>query len=174
VDTFLLLLQPGSGDALQGIKRGILELADILVVTKADGELLDAARRTRAEYANAVALLRPAFAEWRVPVLTCSALTGTGLIELWEQVEAHRARLASTGELAVRRAAQAERWLRTALLEGIESRLRSSPELRRALQDATDAVRSGRQSPTRAAAALTAALLNGGSLRHAHQTDPER
>ena len=159
VDTFLLLLQPAAGDALQGIKRGILELADVLAVTKADGELKAAAERTRTEYAQGVALLRPNPEGWQVPVVTCSAVTGAGLDELWQRVEAHRARLTTTGELRVRRAAQAERWLKTALLEGLEARLRGTPELARALRAATEAVRSGTQSPTRAAAELTDALL---------------
>jgi LAO/AO transport system kinase len=128
-------------------------------VTKADGELLEAAQRTRTEYANGVALLRPTLEGWQVPVVLVSALTGGGLDELWQRVEAHRARLEATGELRARRAAQAERWLRAALLEGIEARLRGSPELSRALRAATEAVRSGTQSPTRAAADLTDALL---------------
>jgi LAO/AO transport system kinase len=159
VDTFMLLLQPAAGDALQGIKRGILELADLLVVTKADGELTEAARRTQKEYAQGVALTRPAMEGWTTPVLTSSALTGVGLDELWAQVEAHRAALARTGDLRVRRAAQAERWLRAALMEGIEGRLRADPRLAQALRTATEAVRSGAQSPTRAAAELTDALL---------------
>jgi LAO/AO transport system kinase len=159
VDTFVLLLQPASGDALQGIKRGILELADLLVVTKADGDLLEAATRTRKEYAHGVSLLRPTLDGWQPPVLICSALTGHGLDELWRQVEAHRARLAASGELDARRAGQAERWLRAALLDGIEARLKANPELGRALSAAIAAVRSGTQSPARAAAELTDALL---------------
>ena len=163
VDTFMLLLQPAAGDALQGIKRGILELADLLVVTKADGELSDAARRTQKEYAQGMALTRPAMEGWATPVLTCSALTGDGLDELWAQVEAHRGALTRTGDLDVRRATQAERWLRTALMDGVEARLRADPRLAHALQMATEAVRSGTQSPMRAAAEITDALLGGGS-----------
>jgi LAO/AO transport system kinase len=159
VDTFVLLLQPAAGDALQGIKRGILELADLLVVTKADGDLLEAAARTRAEYARGVSLLRPTLDGWAPPVLTCSALTGQGLDELWRQVEAHRARLAASGELRSRRAGQAERWLHAALLDGIEARLKASPALGRALSAAVEAVRSGSRSPASAAADLTDALL---------------
>src|SRR5690606_14799841 len=90
VDFFGVLLQPGAGDELQGMKKGVLELADALVVNKADGELLPAAKRARVEYQHALALLRPASPHWRPPVLLASAATGDGIARVWETVLAHR------------------------------------------------------------------------------------
>ena len=83
VDLFMLLLLPGGGDELQGIKKGIVELADLIVVNKADGALIDAARHAVAEYRHALALLRSPSKDWKVPVLTCSAATRLGIPEIW-------------------------------------------------------------------------------------------
>ena len=106
VDCFVLLLAPGGGDELQAIKRGIIELADLVVVNKADGELLAAARRAQADYQAALHLLRPATAGWTPEVLTCSALEGSGIDALWQAVRRHRAALEATGELAAKRQRQ--------------------------------------------------------------------
>ena len=159
VDAFVLILQPAAGDGLQGIKRGVLELADVVVVNKADGRLLPAARETARDYARSISLLRPTWDDWRPPVLLCSAREGSGLDELWERVEAHRTRLTQSGEFAARRSAQAERWLRTAFFDGIERRLKTIPQLSRAFHEAEDNVKRGKQSPTRAAQELLDALL---------------
>ena len=90
VDCFVLLLAPGAGDELQGIKRGVIELADLVLINKADGELRAAARRAQADYKAALALLRPGTAGWAPEVLTCSALEGTGIAEVWQAVRRHR------------------------------------------------------------------------------------
>jgi LAO/AO transport system kinase len=107
VDLFLLLLAPAGGDALQGIKKGVVELADLLVVTKADGALAAAAAEALAEYRAALALLRPASPSWGRQALACSALTGAGLDELWGEVEAYRAAMQASGAWQGRRAEQA-------------------------------------------------------------------
>ena len=86
-DLFLLLLLPGGGDELQGIKRGIVELADLIVVNKADGEMSAAAERAAADYRNALHFLRPRSAHWSVPVATCSALEGRGIDQIWKLVD---------------------------------------------------------------------------------------
>jgi LAO/AO transport system kinase len=106
-DVFLLLLAPGSGDELQGIKRGIIELADVVAVNKTDGELESAARRTAADYSLALSVLRPRTQAWKVPVQLCSALIGQGVPEVWDHVERYMAALRSTGEITMRRTEQA-------------------------------------------------------------------
>ena len=97
VDTFLVLLLARSGDSLQGIKKGVLELADVLAVNKADGAHRQDAEQAAVELAGALHLLEPATQGWSPPVLTCSAVEGTGLAEVWERIEAHRATLAADG-----------------------------------------------------------------------------
>ena len=106
VDMFLLVLPPAAGDELQGIKRGIIELADLILVNKADGELRDHAQRSAAEYANAMRLIRPAHAEWQVAVRAVSALTGDGIDTVWDDVARFRAALEASGawRAAARRA----------------------------------------------------------------------
>src|SRR5260370_30221496 len=110
VDCFLVLVAPGGGDNLQGIKRGIIELADIVVVTKADGALRAAADTTAADYASALHLLRPKTPEWTPTVVRCSAAEGTGIDELWATVVAFGDALRRTGALTERRGPQAPGW----------------------------------------------------------------
>src|SRR5437588_6594957 len=107
VDMFLLILPPAAGDELQGIKRGIVELADLVLINKADGALEDHARRAAAEYANALHLIRPAHPEWEVAVRAVSALTGRGLAAVWDEVARFRAALEASGAWTQRRAEQA-------------------------------------------------------------------
>src|SRR5260370_26580549 len=111
VDCFLVLVAPGGGDNLQGIKRGIIELADIVVVTKADGALRAAADTTAADYASALRLLRPKTPEWTPTVVRCSAAEGTGIDELWATVVAFGDALRRTGALTERRAPHAPGWM---------------------------------------------------------------
>lgn len=118
-DMFLLLLSPGGGDELQGIKRGIMELADLVIVNKADGEFLKAAGRAAAEHQAALHLMRPKSSHWQVPVLKCSALTGEGIAEVWETVTRYREALGKTGELAGRRNAQAKSWMWSEVQESL-------------------------------------------------------
>jgi LAO/AO transport system kinase len=124
VDCFLLLLTPAAGDELQGIKRGIMELADVVVVNKSDGELEAMAGVTAAEFANALHLIRPKTPAWAPVVVQCSALEGRGIDECWRAVVAHHETLSADGALSRRRAAQAKAWMWTELSASLLDRLR--------------------------------------------------
>ena len=178
VDVFLLLLQPGGGDELQGFKRGIIELADLVVVTKADGELEAAARRAAAEYQGALGFLRPPSPAWRPPVLLCSAATGAGIAEVWDAVERFRAALSGSGAegggaagggaagggaagggaLAAKRAEQARTWMWREVSETLVAALSARPEVARQLAGLEDRVRAGTITPAAAAARLLEAF----------------
>ena len=118
VDCFALLLAPGGGDELQGIKRGNVELADLLLINKADGDLLAAAERARADYQAALHLLRPASAAWTPEVMTCSALHEEGIAAVWQAVLRQRRALEAAGELAARRARQTQSALQNCVGRG--------------------------------------------------------
>lgn len=158
-DLLLLLLQPGGGDELQGMKRGIVELADLVVVNKADGELLAAAGRTASDYAHALSLLRRRSSDWAVPVDTCSALTGEGIEGVWGHVQEYRRLNETNGELAARRAAQAQSWLWSETSEELLATLRDDPRVREELPSLEEAVREGVIPPTRAAQRLLEVFL---------------
>src|SRR5947208_4379893 len=143
VDMFLLILPPAAGDELQGIKRGIIELADLILVNKADGNLLEHATRSAAEYANAVHLIRPALAEWQVTVRPVSALTGTGIDAVWEDVARFRAALAASGAWARRRAGQAQAALWAEIGDGLVERFRAAPAIATRLVKLEDEVAAG-------------------------------
>ena len=129
VDFFVVLLQPGAGDELQGLKRGVLELADVLVVNKADGEQKKAAELTRAEYSHALQLLRPPTESWNPRVLSVSALLGDGIAELWSTVQQHREAGLESGELEARRQRQGRAWFWRLVEEGIEAAFREDPKV---------------------------------------------
>jgi LAO/AO transport system kinase len=133
VDFFCVLLQPGAGDELQGIKKGVLELADLLLVNKADGEQLAEAARTQAEYTHALGLLHPTSEHWSPRVQTASALTGDGVDAFWQAVLEHEEALFASGERELRRREQAGAWLWRLLREGLESAFREHPAVREAL-----------------------------------------
>ncbi len=158
VDMFLLLLQPGAGDELQGFKRGIVELADLILVNKADGELAEAAERAAAEYAGALQFLRPANPNWRPPVLKCSALTGAGIPEVWQAVGRFREALGETQELAAKRSGQARSWMWGEIGDSLTAALRAHPEAARQLPELESRVMEGRMTPAAAARALLAAF----------------
>jgi LAO/AO transport system kinase len=161
VDFFAVLLQPGAGDELQGMKKGVLELADALVVHKADGDLLAAARRARIEYQHALHLLRPASPHWRPPVLLASARAGEGIAAVWEAVLAHRAALGRSGEIEARRREQARAWMWSLVEEGLERAFRAHPAVARAIPALEAEVESRKTSPAAAARALLAAFGRG-------------
>jgi LAO/AO transport system kinase len=154
VDFFAVLLQPGAGDELQGMKKGVLELADALVVNKADGEQREAARRARIAYQHALALLRPTSAHWRPPVLLASALGGEGIAEFWQQVVTHRTALEAAGELDARRAEQAKAWLWSLVEESLQRSFRSQPAVARAIPRLEAEVAARKTTPGAAARAL--------------------
>jgi LAO/AO transport system kinase len=160
VDMLILLLLPSGGDELQGLKKGIVELADLLVITKADGALLDAARVAQAEYRSALHLLRAGGSHWRVPVLRCSAVEGTGLDEVWDAVGAWKAAMGGEPGLARRRAEQALAWLWNEVREGLMARLRGDPALARLVPKLEADVRRGRLTPPAAASELLAAFFD--------------
>lgn len=147
-DLFLLLLVPGGGDELQGIKRGIVELADLVLVNKADGDLAGAAERAVEAYRNALTLLRPRTAGWEVPVAACSSVTGAGIAAAWEAMQRYRETMTASGELAARRAGQAGEWLWGETAESLLERLREHPGVRERLPQLERAVRDGTLPPT--------------------------
>ncbi len=160
VDTFLLLLPPAGGDDLQGIKKGIVELADVVVVNKADGDLAGAARRAVADYRHALALLRPSLAGWTVPVLAASAVEGSGVAEVWTTVLAHRAALGTAG-LDTRRSAQARAWLWDEIRETLVASFVVHGPVRASLAAVEAEVEAGRLTPGAGAARLLAAFRQG-------------
>jgi LAO/AO transport system kinase len=152
VDLFCLLLAPGAGDELQGVKRGIVELADLVVVNKADGALLDLARHTAADYQHALQLVGPA------QVVMASALERTGIAEMWDEVTKHVNAARTTGALARRRAEQARGWMWAEVTDTLVDRLRADPEVRTLVRAMEDDVAAGRCSPAAAAQRLLAAF----------------
>jgi LAO/AO transport system kinase len=145
-DFFLILMLPGAGDELQGIKKGILELADMIAVNKAD-DAGNRASAAAAEYRAALHILTPQSAAWTPPVITISGLTGQGLPELWEKVEDHRRRLEATGELQSKRQQQDLRWMWALINERMRERLTSGPELRDRVPQIEREVAAGALSP---------------------------
>jgi LAO/AO transport system kinase len=154
VDFFLILLQPGSGDELQGIKRGAVELADGLVVNKADGEWREAAERIRGQYAQALRLLRPVASGWRPRVLCASAHTGEGIAAVWSMVEEQRAALEASGEAQARRRAQARAWMWSLVEEGLRREFRTHPGVASQVEAFEAQVEALETTPGHAAQAL--------------------
>jgi LAO/AO transport system kinase len=157
-DFFLALMLPGAGDELQGLKKGVVELADMIAVNKADGDNIGRAKIAAAEYRAALHILTPRTPAWTPPVVTYSALTGGGLKELWSTVLEHRARMTAAGEIAARRRTQQVKWMWTLLEERLQARLKSDPVLKLRLPQIEAAVAAGRLSPALAVAEITAAL----------------
>ena len=159
VDFFLVLLLPAGGDGLQGIKKGVVELADALVVNKADGEMAAIAERTRQDYAGALSLLRRAVDGWQPPALTASATEGRGIAEVWQIILAHRAVLERTGLLARRRREQARAWLWKLVEEGLARAFRDRAGMPEAIAREEALVSDQRRTPTAAARALLERFL---------------
>jgi LAO/AO transport system kinase len=151
VDTFLLLTIARTGDALQGIKKGILEIADVVAVNKADGEHEREARAAARELKGALRLLTPQTAAWTPPVQPCSARTGAGMADVWTAVEEHRAALEAAGELSGRRAEQQVQWMWAMVRDQLMDRLNADPAVREALPRLEADVRAGDLTPTLAA-----------------------
>jgi LAO/AO transport system kinase len=158
-DMFLLLLQPGGGDELQGLKKGIMEMADLLVVNKADGDLKAAAKRTAADYGAALRLLRPASPNWTPEVLLASALEGTGIAEVWQAISRYRGKMTASGELKARRARQAKGWMWSEVTETLETALRTHKGVRAKVATLEAQVAKGETTPSQAAHALLSAFL---------------
>jgi LAO/AO transport system kinase len=151
VDTFVLLTLARAGDQLQGIKKGVLELADIVVVNKADGQHLPEARKAARELSSAIRLIYPRETLWRPPVLTMSAAEGTGLTEMWDTVERHREVLSEAGEFETRRRAQQVDWTWQMVRDTVLDRVLSNPAVRKMRGDVERQVKSGELTPAMAA-----------------------
>ncbi|MDH4144264.1 MAG: methylmalonyl Co-A mutase-associated GTPase MeaB [Acidimicrobiia bacterium] len=154
VDFFLVLMLPGAGDELQGIKKGILELADLVAVNKADGDNVERARAAAAEYANALHLLAPASPSWTPSVVTCSASTGDGLDTIWRLVNTHRDAFERSGEWSANRQNQQLRWLWELVEQGLVERLRADPAVAELVPGLEADVRAGTSTPSAAARAI--------------------
>ena len=148
VDFFLVLLLPGGGDDLQGIKKGIIEIADMIAINKADGENVTRAKAAAAEYRNALHILSPKSATWQVPVITISGATNQGLDDLWARVERHRDLMTASGEFQTRRQTQAVAWMRDMLEARLMAALKAHPDVARELPQIEADVRSGNLLPT--------------------------
>ncbi|BAX92317.1 putative GTPase [Mycobacterium shigaense] len=151
VDTFILLTLARTGDQLQGIKKGVLELADIVVVNKADGKHLPDARAAARELSSAIRLIYPRETFWRPPVLTMSAVEGSGLAEMWETVERHRKVLTQAGEFDARRRAQQVDWTWQMVRDTVLDRVLSNPAVRKIRADVERRVKAGELTPAMAA-----------------------
>lgn len=160
VDLFVLILPPAGGDELQGLKKGIVELADLLLVNKADGELKPAASRAVAEYSAALHMLRPPTTAWLPPVLPVSALQRHGMAEVWDAIGKYRAVLGPAG-LAQRRAGQAKAWMWSEIEENILSDLRRHPRVEAGLKDLENKVLQGLTTPGAAALQVLAWARDG-------------
>lgn len=151
VDFFLVLMIAGAGDQLQGIKKGVLEIADAIVINKADGDNINKANMARKEYENALHLLRPASPIWSPPVLTCSALKNTGIDEIWNCILRHREKFIETGELKLKRTQQSVAWMWSLLEEGLKDRFYKNIKVKQMLPQVIRKVEKGLLSPTSAA-----------------------
>ena len=151
VDTFVFLTLARTGDQLQGIKKGVLELADVVVVNKADGDHAVEAKKAARELAGALRLIHPHDALWRPPVLTMSALEGTGIAELWETVLRHRQVLTEAGEFDTRRRSQQVEWTWAMVRDAVLDRVLNSKSVRGIRADVERRVRDGELTPALAA-----------------------
>jgi LAO/AO transport system kinase len=157
-DFFLVLMVAGAGDELQGIKKGIVELADMIAINKADGDNIPRANRAAADFRSALHILQPRTPTWSPPVVTFSALTGDGIDGLWAKVLEHKAKMTASGELAEIRREQQVKWMWTMLEERLAARLRSDPAIRAKLRQAETQVAAGKLAPTLAVEEIAALL----------------
>lgn len=153
-DMFVLLLLPGGGDQLQGIKRGIMELADLVLINKADGDTEALAARAATEYRNALQLLRPRTADWTVEVHTCSARDNVGVTDAWDVMTRHQELLRSTDELTARRSGQAQSWMWSEVQDSLIADLAQDVDVQKNIKALEDAVSAGKTPATVAAGQL--------------------
>jgi LAO/AO transport system kinase len=150
-DFFLALMLPGAGDELQGIKKGLVELADMIAVNKADGDNIKRANLAAAEYRGALHILSPRSEHWHPPVLTYSALAGTGIAELWQKILDHRTAMNVSGDFAARRRQQQVKWMWSMLEQRMMAQLRADPAIRARVKKTEAEVADGRITPAVAA-----------------------
>jgi LAO/AO transport system kinase len=151
VDFFLVLMLAGAGDELQGIKKGVLELADAIAINKADGDNIQNAQKAKIEYEKALNLLTPSSKNWSPPVLTCSAVTMDGIEDIWQTILDHKKKLEISGELREKRKGQALDWLWALVEEGLRDRFYRNPNVEKSLPQIIEAVEKGKTAPTIAA-----------------------
>jgi LAO/AO transport system kinase len=156
VDFFLVLMLAGAGDELQGIKKGVLELADAIAINKADGDNIENAAKAKIEYEKALNLLTPSSKIWSPPVLTCSAITMDGIENIWQTILDHKKKLEKSGELMEKRRKQALDWLWALVEEGLRDRFYRNPDVDKYLSEIVEAVEKGETAPTAAAQQLLA------------------
>ena len=154
VDFFLLLMLAGAGDELQGIKKGIMEMADALAITKADGDNAAKATQAQAEYQSALHLFPSSLTGWFPAVLTCSALTNAGIVALWELVEKHQTLMHKNGHFVQNRQTQQLAWMHSYIRQTLEDRFYQHPDIQQLLPQLTQAVQQGEMLPIRAASEL--------------------
>ena len=150
-DFFLVLMLPGAGDELQGLKKGVVEIADMIAINKADGDNIERANLAAAEYRGALHILTPRSEHWQPPVLTYSALTGTGIDALWQKILDHRTAMNAAGEFAARRRQQQVKWMWSMLEQRMMARLRADPSVRTKVKKVEAEVADGRVTPALAA-----------------------
>jgi GTPase len=150
-DFFLALMLPGAGDELQGIKKGLVELADMIAVNKADGDNIKRANLAAAEYRGALHILTPRSEHWHPPVEIYSALTGSGVAELWQKILDHRTAMKASGEFTARRRQQQVKWMWSMLEQRLMARLRADPAIRAKVKQTEALVADGRITPALAA-----------------------
>ena len=155
-DFFLALMLPGAGDELQGIKKGVLELADMIAVNKADGDNRSRAQAAAAEYMSALHILQPGSEVWSPPVVMISGLAGEGLEAMWDRVLEHRRRTIGAGSFAARRSRQQVKWMWAMLEDRFHARLRGNPALRERIVTLERAVGEGCVAPSAAAEEIAA------------------
>ena len=151
VDFFLMLLLPGSGDSLQGIKKGALELADLIAVNKADGENELRARQSARDYQSAMTLLRSVNSQWSPPVMTCSASSGQGIPAIWEQINLHQELGQETGDWAKRRSLQRVRWMWTLVEDRLIHSVKEKPDVASLILEIEERILTSDISPVVAA-----------------------
>ena len=158
VDFFLLLQIPNAGDELQGIKRGVMEIADAIVVNKAEGDNRPRAELARQQYANALHMLKPKSFNWQVPALLCSALHNEGVDEVWSTIEAFSARMRANGELQGKRNLQASDWMWTLLMDDLKEMFMRDRNVVGLVDQVQEAVATGVTTPSAAARRLLEAF----------------
>lgn len=154
VDMFMLLLLPGSGDELQGIKKGIVELADLVIVNKADGDLFTQAKRVRSDYSAALRMLHPPTSHWQPKVITCSALKNEGIDTIWDAATSFEAIMQDSGELEKKRSLQAVSWMWKEIKETLLSRFANNKAVSEKIIGVEQQVQNGGKPPTQAAMEL--------------------
>lgn len=159
VDFFLLLLLPGAGDELQGIKRGIMEMADLLAVNKADGEQIDLAKTTRKDYSQALHLFPEKSSGWHPKAVTCSAMTGDGLPEIWQSITEYQAIAKQNGWFEKNRKTQLAAWFSSQLEQAIQRFFFENQTVKSNFETSKQEVLEGKISPAKAAHELLELFL---------------